>query len=109
MIRHWAVSIDGGAPAHLDLAQYAAAIERAKQEGKPARVMIEANPKQTTINRVPQCVVALGHNHQWPPCIVEPSGVEGADRPSKPAELFPAPVLKPLMSPVSVPVISPLT
>ena len=31
------------APVHLDLAQYAAAIERAKQEGKPARVIIEAN------------------------------------------------------------------
>ena len=44
MIRHWTVSIDGGAPVHLDLAQYAAAIERAKQGGKPARVMIEANP-----------------------------------------------------------------
>ena len=44
MIRHWTVSIDGGAPVHLDLAQYAAAIERAKQEGKPERVMIEANP-----------------------------------------------------------------
>jgi hypothetical protein len=44
MTRHWTVSIDGGAPVHLDLAQYAAAIERAKQEGKPARVMIEANP-----------------------------------------------------------------
>lgn len=43
MTRHWTVSIDGGAPVHLDLAQYAAAIERAKQEGKPARVMIEAN------------------------------------------------------------------
>lgn len=37
MIRHWTVSIDGGAPVHLDLAQYAAAIERAKQEDKPAR------------------------------------------------------------------------
>ena len=44
MTRHWTVSIDGGASVHLDLAQYAAAIERAKQEGKPARVMIEANP-----------------------------------------------------------------
>ena len=44
MIRHWTVSIDGGASVHLDLAQYAAAIERAKQEGKPARVMVEANP-----------------------------------------------------------------
>ena len=44
MTRHWTVSIDGGAPVHLDLAQYAAAIERAKQEGKPARVMIEASP-----------------------------------------------------------------
>jgi hypothetical protein len=44
MTRHWTVSIDGGAPVHLDLAQYAAATERAKQEGKPARVMIEASP-----------------------------------------------------------------
>jgi hypothetical protein len=43
MTRHWTVSIDGGAPVHLDLAQYAAAIERAKREGKPARVIIEAN------------------------------------------------------------------
>jgi hypothetical protein len=42
MIRHWTVSIDGGA-VHLDLAQYAAATERAKQEGKPACMMIEAN------------------------------------------------------------------
>jgi hypothetical protein len=45
MTRHWTVSIDGGAPVHLDLAQYAAAIERAKQEGKPARVMIRSEPK----------------------------------------------------------------
>jgi hypothetical protein len=44
MTRHRTVSIDSGAPVHLDLAQYAAAIERAKEEGKPARVMIEANP-----------------------------------------------------------------
>ena len=44
MTRHWTVSIDGGASVHLDLVQYAAAIERAKQEGKPARVMVEANP-----------------------------------------------------------------
>jgi hypothetical protein len=44
MTRHWSVSIDGGALVHLDLAQYAAAIERAKQEGRPARVMIEASP-----------------------------------------------------------------
>jgi hypothetical protein len=44
MTRHWTVSIDcEAAPVHLDLAQYAAAIERAKQEGKPARVMIEAS------------------------------------------------------------------
>jgi hypothetical protein len=32
-----------GAGSPLDLAQYAAAIERAKEQGKPARVMIEAN------------------------------------------------------------------
>ena len=44
MTRHWTVSIDGGASVHLDLAQYAAATERAKQEGKPARMMVEANP-----------------------------------------------------------------
>ena len=44
MTRHWTVSIDGGAPVHLDLAQYAGAIERSKQEGKPAHMMIEANP-----------------------------------------------------------------
>jgi hypothetical protein len=34
MTRHWTVSIDGGAPVHLDLAQHTAAIEHAKQEGK---------------------------------------------------------------------------
>jgi hypothetical protein len=67
MNRHWTVSIDGGAPVHLDLAQYAAAIERAKQEGKPGRVMIEANPKQTMINWVPQCVVGRGH-YDLRPC-----------------------------------------
>jgi hypothetical protein len=49
MTRHWTVSI--GAPVHLDLAQYAAAIERAKQEGKPARAMIEANPGKTSEDR----------------------------------------------------------
>jgi hypothetical protein len=47
MNRHWTVSIDGGAPVHLDLAQYAAAIERARQEGKPARVMIETDKRST--------------------------------------------------------------
>ena len=51
MTRHWTVSIDGGAPVHLDLAQYVAAIERAKQEGKPARVMIEGNSGRTTEDR----------------------------------------------------------
>ena len=29
MTRHWTVSIDGGAPVHLDLAQYVAAKRKA--------------------------------------------------------------------------------
>ena len=66
MTRHWTVSIDGGAPVHLDLAQYAAAIERAKQEGKPARVMIEANSGNTTEDRdisARELVEGCGHQH----------------------------------------------
>jgi hypothetical protein len=67
MTRHWTVSIDGGAPVHLDLAQYVAAIERAKQEGKPARVMIEANSGKTTEDRDmsahDELVERCGHQH----------------------------------------------
>ena len=51
MTRHWTVSIDGAAPVHLDLAQYVAAIERAKREGKPARVVIEANSGEIRLPR----------------------------------------------------------
>ena len=51
MTRHWTVSIDGAASVHLDLAQYAAVIERAKQEGKPARVVIEANSGEIRLPR----------------------------------------------------------
>jgi hypothetical protein len=68
MTRHWTVSIDGGVPVHLDLAQYAAAIERAKQEGKPGRVMIEVNSKNC-LPRKPEA--ALG-----PPSSVCPDARE---------------------------------
>jgi hypothetical protein len=54
MTRHWTVSIDGGASVHLDLVQYAAAIERAKQEGKPARIdgRGEPNDRDDSTDRI---------------------------------------------------------
>jgi hypothetical protein len=46
MTRHWTVSIDGGAPVHLDLAQYAAAIERAKARGQAGARDDRGEPRQ---------------------------------------------------------------
>ena len=52
MTRHWTVSIDGGATVHLDLAQYAAAIERAKQEGKPPEQPMEMSAARELLGRL---------------------------------------------------------
>lgn len=40
MTRHWTVSINGAQPVHLDLAQYIAAIERAKRDDERVDVTI---------------------------------------------------------------------